>query len=78
MERSSRFKGKVTINGIDVHAVPEKLEGLIGYVPQDDLLMEDLTVFQNLYYAAKLCLANYSEEETFNIVNQTLYALGFI
>jgi ABC-type multidrug transport system ATPase subunit len=40
-----------------------KFRGIIGYVPQDDLLIEDLSVFQNLYYASKLCFSNYSEEE---------------
>src|SRR5690606_21061418 len=51
--------GRVLINGIDIHEHPEKVQGIIGYVPQDDLLIEDLTVFQNLYYAAKLCFGHY-------------------
>ena len=40
--------GAVKINGFDIHA-PEnkdKIEGVIGYVSQDDLLIEELTVFQ--------------------------------
>ncbi|MCG8309098.1 MAG: ATP-binding cassette domain-containing protein [Cytophagales bacterium] len=68
--------GQVIINGIDVHKEPEKLEGLIGYVPQDDLLIEDLTVYENLYYAAKLCFADFSEEELRDRVNKTLQTLG--
>jgi len=48
-------EGKVLINGIDIHKHPKKIEGVIGFVPQDDLLIEDLTVYQNLYFAAKLC-----------------------
>ncbi|MBU1611012.1 MAG: ATP-binding cassette domain-containing protein [Proteobacteria bacterium] len=50
--------GQVLVNGIDLHSEADKLEGVIGYVPQDDLLFEDLTVFDNLYYSASLCLAN--------------------
>ncbi len=50
--------GNILINGIDLHKEPQKLEGLIGYVSQDDLLMEDLTVYENLYYNAKLCFAD--------------------
>ena len=41
----------------------EKIKGLIGYVSQDDLLIEELTVFENLYFNAKLCFDNLSEEE---------------
>jgi len=46
--------GSVLINGNQVHREKDKIEGVIGYIPQDDFLMEDLTVFQNLYYAARL------------------------
>lgn len=69
-------EGAVRINGIDIHYEPKRIEGTIGYVPQDDLLMEELTVFQNLYYAAKLCFSNKSEEEITLLVNATLAALG--
>ena len=72
----SPASGSVRINGIDIHKNKDKIEGLIGYVPQDDLLMEDLTVYQNLYYAAKLCFASYSEERLKALVNKTLSALG--
>ncbi|HLF34789.1 MAG TPA: ATP-binding cassette domain-containing protein [Cyclobacteriaceae bacterium] len=68
--------GKVLINGIDIHKEKRKTEGIIGYVPQDDLLMEDLTVYQNLYYAAKLCFNNLSEIEIDSLVSRTLSNLG--
>jgi len=56
-------QGNIIINGHDLYTDNTKLEGVIGYIPQDDMLLEDLTVFQNLYYNAKLCLDNFSEEE---------------
>jgi len=68
--------GRVLINNIDIHVEREKIEGLIGFVPQDDLLIEDLTVFQNLYYAAKLCFSNYSEQEIIELIDKTLISLG--
>jgi len=46
--------GQIKINGFDLYAEKSKLNGLIGFVPQDDLLMEDLSVWQNLFYSAKL------------------------
>ncbi len=68
--------GEVLINGIDVHKEPEKLKGLIGYVPQDDLLIEDLTVYQNLFYASKLCFANMTDSQHHMLVTDTLKTLG--
>ena len=55
--------GKIFINGYDLYSESEKLEGMIGFVPQDDLLMDELTVFQNLYYNAKLCFSQLSKTE---------------
>ncbi|MEQ9230606.1 MAG: ATP-binding cassette domain-containing protein, partial [Cyclobacteriaceae bacterium] len=46
MEKPS--KGEILINGIDIHKQPKKVDGMIGFVPQDDLLMEDLTSYDNL------------------------------
>lgn len=69
-------QGQVFINGIDIHREPEKVEGVIGFVPQDDLLIEDLTVYQNLYYAAKLCFADKKEEEIDTLVTKVLEDLG--
>jgi len=69
-------QGQVLINGIDIYAEPEKVEGVIGFVPQDDLLIEDLTVYQNLYFAAKLCFSHLSEKEIDDLVKNTLSDLG--
>ena len=68
--------GEVRINGIDINSGNEEAEGLIGYVSQDDLLIEDLTVFQNLYYNAKLCFDNLNEFQIIRIVLKTLQSLG--
>jgi ABC-type multidrug transport system ATPase subunit len=68
--------GRVIVNGIDIHQHPEKVQGVIGYVPQDDLLIEELSVFQNLYYAAKLCFAHYSEKDIIELVIRVLVNLG--
>lgn len=68
--------GHVLINGYDLHHASAKTAGLIGFVPQDDLLMEDLTVFQNLWYNAKLCFAGYSDIQLRERVEHTLSELG--
>jgi ABC-type multidrug transport system ATPase subunit len=70
--------GTVKINGLDVIKDHAALEGVMGYVPQDDLLIEDLTVFENLYFAACQCFKNKSREELTSIVDQTLLNLGLL
>jgi len=69
--------GEVLINGINIYSEEgsDRLRGIIGFVPQDDLLIEELTVFQNLYYSAKMCLDNLSEKEIEEVVNRTLVDL---
>ena len=54
--------GEIYINGYNLNNPKdaENLKGIIGFVPQDDLLMEELTVYQNLYFSARLCLNNFS------------------
>lgn len=60
-ERPSQ--GAVCINGIQVHTQRHALEGVIGHISQDDLLIEELTVFENLFYNAKLCFGNLNEHD---------------
>jgi ABC-type multidrug transport system ATPase subunit len=66
--------GTVTINGWNLYDENEKenLKGVIGFVPQDDLLIEELTVFQNLYYNARLCMNHLPEKKIVEVVNKTL------
>ncbi len=70
------YSGKVTLNGIDIHKDVEEGKRMIGYIAQDDFLIEDLTVYENLFYNAKLCFANLSEEEIKSRVEKTLRNLG--
>ena len=70
--------GAVKINGFDIHE-PEnkdKIEGVIGYVSQDDLLIEELTVFQNIFYNAKLCFGNLSDRQIVKLTFKVLNSLG--
>ena len=53
-----------------------KLKGVIGYIPQDDFLIEELTVYQNLFFAAKLCFGKATDDELDELVTKTLNNLG--
>jgi len=68
--------GSVTINSIDVHHQKKEIEGVIGYVSQDDLLIEELTVFENLYFNAKLCFGNLNGKQIAKRVLSMLESLG--
>ncbi len=70
--------GQIRINGKDLQKETEDLKGIIGYIPQDDLLIEELTIFKNLYFNAKLCFRDKSDEEINTVVNKTLNSFGLL
>ena len=67
-------EGSITINGHDISE--PKAKDLIGFVPQDDLLIEELTVYQNLWFTAKLCFEGMPNEAIDRRVMKTLKDLG--
>ena len=66
--------GSITLNGRDIS--DPKVKDLIGFVPQDDLLIEELTVYENLMFTARLCFADLSMEEISARVDTILRELG--
>ncbi len=70
------YSGTVSINGVDIHHDTAGVSGMIGYISQDDLLIEELTVYQNLFLNAKLCFDGLSDEQIKERVDNTLSALG--
>ena len=68
--------GNVEINGIDLHNDSKQLQGLIGNVSQNDLLIEELTVFENLYFAAKLSMGGESSKQITHKVIRLLSTIG--
>jgi len=73
--------GRVKVNGIELYGekgMNNQLKGVMGYVPQNDMLIEDLTVYENLYYAARQSLADLSEEKIVSEVNRILSGLGLL
>lgn len=69
-------KGRVLLNESDIHTQHETIHGILGFVAQDDLLIDELTVYQNLYYGAKLSLASKSKQEREQLVEACLQSLG--
>jgi len=72
----SPSSGSIVVNGSDISKGSREMEGVIGYVPQDDILFEELTVYQNLYYNAKLSLSGLPENKIEKKINNSLANLG--
>ena len=68
--------GTVKLMDLDIHMSPDMVAGLIGHVPQEDVLVEELTVRENLAFNAKLSLSHLSEEKQLARVDEVLQQLG--
>lgn len=69
--------GQVRINGEDLYSIYDNLRGSIGYVPQDDIVHPELTVWEAVRYSARFRLPpDYSDEEIDRRVSTTLSQLG--
>ncbi|KXZ50275.1 hypothetical protein GPECTOR_17g914 [Gonium pectorale] len=72
---AGQLKGHVRVNGDKVPM--ERLKKIMGFVPQDDILHEDLTVRENLAYSARLRLPpDVGRERRRDVVSDALDALG--
>lgn len=68
--------GEILINGKPFSNSNEGMKNMIGFIPQDDLLIEELTVFQNLFFNAQLCFKDLSKEACTEKTNEVLKNLG--
>ena len=62
--------GRIHINGHSIFKAGQS--GVIGYVPQDDLLFEELTVFENLYFNAQICFSEFNKKQLLKTVQQVM------
>ncbi len=69
--------GSVLINNLDLYQHLDSLKQSIGYVPQDDIIHRELTVYRTLYYVAKLRLSSdVSKSEIEQIIDEVLDVTG--
>ena len=69
--------GSVRYDGIDVHANPAAFRGVLGYVPQDDIVHAELPLRRMLRYAARLRLpSSTSATEVEEAVDDAIDAVG--
>jgi len=69
--------GQVLINSLDLYQHRHSLKQFIGYVPQDDIIHRELTVYRTLYYVARLRLSrDVRGEEIDQIIGEVLEVTG--
>lgn len=69
--------GHVLINNLDLYQHLDSLKQSIGYVPQDDIIHRELTVYRTLYYVARLRLSrDVSTAEIDQIVGEVMDVTG--
>ena len=69
--------GQVLVNNLDLYQHLESLKLSIGYVPQDDIIHRELTVYRTLYYVARLRLSrDISAKEINQIVAEVMDVTG--
>ena len=69
--------GSVLINNLDFYQHLDSLKQSIGYVPQDDIIHRELSVYRTLYYVAKLRLSSdVSTSEIERIIDEVLDVTG--
>ena len=69
--------GNVLINNLDLYRHLDSLKQVIGYVPQEDIIHRELTVYRTLFYVAKLRLSrDVSRAEIDQIINEVLDVTG--
>lgn len=72
----SSSSGKIIINAYNLAKDLYQLKGMIGFVPEEDLLYNELTVYENLYLTAKLYLGKASSKDIKQKVENLLQELG--
>ncbi|MFO7811156.1 MAG: ATP-binding cassette domain-containing protein [Candidatus Delongbacteria bacterium] len=68
--------GDVVLDNFDLHRNYAFLKNFMGFVPQDDLLFDNLTVYENLYYNAKLRYPGKQNKVLKALVNKVLKDIG--
>ncbi len=72
-------QGTLLINGDDLYANFDAYRTTLGYVPQDDIIHRELTVFRALDYAAKLRLPpDTTKQERHTRIDEVLHELNMV
>ncbi|MFM7683474.1 MAG: ATP-binding cassette domain-containing protein, partial [Bacteroidota bacterium] len=73
---SPASQGRVTICGLELNENYDYIKTHLGYVPQDDIVHRELSVYKSLYYAAKLRLSDATNAEIDQKIDEVLASLN--
>ena len=72
-------EGSVLFNSLDLKSHFHSLKQSIGYVPQDDIIHRELSVYRTLYHVAKLRLSkDASTAEIRKTIDEVLDVTGWL
>lgn len=71
-----KYSGTIQWNGLDYKNEATRLRDLMGFITQEDSLIEDLTVYDNIYYSTRLSLGNIGEKKLRQLVDSKLEEMG--
>ncbi len=68
-------EGKTLVNGINLQDFPKLTMGNVGVLRQEENLVEELTVFENLYFSTKASVGKLSHEKIVELCQEKLAEL---
>ncbi|PID30204.1 MAG: hypothetical protein CR982_01485, partial [Candidatus Cloacimonadota bacterium] len=72
----TNIDGDIRVDNFNFHKYYDKIVDFMSYVPQDDLLISNLTVYENLFYNARLRDPKSSKENINFTIERVLKEIG--
>jgi ABC-type multidrug transport system ATPase subunit len=67
--------GEILINGHNINSIEKSLSDIVGVMHQEECLVEELTVYENLFLSTRLVLGELTTSELKTIVENKLHEL---
>lgn len=67
--------GKICLNGYDISKEKYRVHKMIGYVPKEKVYDENISIYDNFYFSARLSFPGYNTKRVKQLVEETIHAL---
>lgn len=68
--------GKIMLNGYNIHSDRYRVHKMIGLVPKENIFDENISIYENFSFSARLSFPGYSAAKISQLANQTISNLG--
>lgn len=68
--------GQIRLNGYNIYSERYRVHKMIGLVPHDVIYDENISIYNNFWFSARLSFPGYSEQKVEELVEQTIVNLG--